>query len=429
MTVSKKGFPDKRRNVLDFSYAKESSVNDGIPKDSYLNHNFYGPGCLLFKCDLSRAYRQIPVDPKDYHYLAFHWLDKIYFDTVIPFGLRSASMACQRTTNAVTYIYFNEFGYLCINYIDDFGGACSPDQVHHAFQTLISLLSEVGLVDSPEKGSLPATRMVFLGLLYDTVKMTVRVPEDKLLEIVSLVELWLSMNTARIKDLQSLLGKLSYVCACIRPGRIFMQRSSFFVLRSNYHQDSFQITSDFRSDLNWWFFFLSKFNGISLLPEPYWVTDANDFSADARDFGLGGFYCGCYYHIVLPNNFVSHHIITKELLAILLACILWKDKFTRKQLIISSDNETAMFELNHRSSKSEFRQQILRGIWYLSALHHFKIKVKHVPGKINRISDCLSRCHSGISFRQEFFRLASRRFSEITEFKYNMADFKFSSSW
>ena len=106
MTVSKKGFPDKRRIVLDFSYPKGSSVNGGIPKDSYLDHkfhyclpgsaqfidliNFYGPGCLLFKCDLSRAYRQIPVDPKDYHYLAFHWRDKIYFDTLFPFGLRPA---------------------------------------------------------------------------------------------------------------------------------------------------------------------------------------------------------------------------------------------------------------------------------------------------------------------------------------------------
>ena len=94
-------------------------------------------------------------------------------------------------------------------------------------------------------------------------------------------------------------------------------------------------------------FFLSKFNGISLLPEPYWVTNVNDFSVDACDTGLGGFHFGCYYHIVLPNNFVSHHIITKELLAILLACIVWKDKFMRKWLIINSDNETAVFELKY----------------------------------------------------------------------------------
>ena len=162
-------------------------------------------------------------------------------------------MACQRTTNAVTYIYFNKFGYLCINYTDDFSGACAPNQAHHAFQTLKSLLSELGLVDSPEEESLPATRMVFLGLLYDTVKMTVHVPEDKLSEIVLLVELWLSMHAATIKDLRSLLGKLLYVCACIHPGHIFMQHL-LSVLCSNYNQDSIQITLDFRSDLNWWFF-------------------------------------------------------------------------------------------------------------------------------------------------------------------------------
>ena len=249
---------------------------------------------------------RLPVDPKDYRYLAFRWRDKIHFDIVFPFGLRPASMACQGTSTAVTFIYFNEFGYLCINYIDDFGEACAPDQVHHAFLTLKTLFSELGLVDSPEKESPPATRMVFLGLLYDTVEMSVRVPEDKLSEIVSLTKLWSSMHTATIKDLQSLLGKLSYVCACIRPGRIFMQRL-LSVLRPNYNKHSFQITSDFRSDLKWWSFFLTKFNGVSLLPEPYWVTDPNDFSVDACDTGLGGFYFGCYYHIVLPPNFF--HII------------------------------------------------------------------------------------------------------------------------
>ena len=68
MTVPKKGSKDKRRVVLDFSYPQGSSINDGIPKDSYLDEplhlhlprsqtfidliNLHGPGCLLFKTDL-----------------------------------------------------------------------------------------------------------------------------------------------------------------------------------------------------------------------------------------------------------------------------------------------------------------------------------------------------------------------------------------
>ncbi len=69
----------KRRIVLDLSFPHGRSVNDGIPKDTFLNIPFHlnlprsvdfvnlilskGTGCFLYKKDLKRAYRQIPVDP------------------------------------------------------------------------------------------------------------------------------------------------------------------------------------------------------------------------------------------------------------------------------------------------------------------------------------------------------------------------------
>lgn len=111
----------KRRVVLDLSFPVGSSVNDGIPKDSFLDEPFHlplprsanfvdlivakAPGCYLFKKNLKRTYRQIPVDPKDYIFLGYRWKDLLYFDLVLPFGLRSATLACQRTTNAIAYIF------------------------------------------------------------------------------------------------------------------------------------------------------------------------------------------------------------------------------------------------------------------------------------------------------------------------------------
>ena len=50
-----------------------------------------GPGCLLFKRDLKRAYRQLPVDPFDYPLLGYSWRDKLFFDVRLPMGLRSAA--------------------------------------------------------------------------------------------------------------------------------------------------------------------------------------------------------------------------------------------------------------------------------------------------------------------------------------------------
>ena len=75
----KKGCDDKRRVVLDLSFPMNSSVNAGIPEDSYLGQYFvieypsvvslaelivqhhmhpHG-GCWMLKHDLSSMYRQV----------------------------------------------------------------------------------------------------------------------------------------------------------------------------------------------------------------------------------------------------------------------------------------------------------------------------------------------------------------------------------
>ena len=97
---------------MDLSFPSERSVNDGIFKYVYLGE-FYklsfpsidslveiiwkkGPSVYLFKRDLSRAYRQLPVDPADYPFLGYSWRNDFYFDIVLPFGLRSTNLCTLR---------------------------------------------------------------------------------------------------------------------------------------------------------------------------------------------------------------------------------------------------------------------------------------------------------------------------------------------
>ena len=49
-----------------------------------------GAGTLLAKVDLEHAYRNIPIHQDDRLLLAMRWRGKLYLDTVLPFGLRSA---------------------------------------------------------------------------------------------------------------------------------------------------------------------------------------------------------------------------------------------------------------------------------------------------------------------------------------------------
>jgi hypothetical protein len=152
-----------RRIILDLSWPQEklASINACIQVDTYLNtqfllklptvdhitsivNSFNTPVCL-FKIDLARAFRQIPLDPLDTAYLGICWAGKTYFDTAVPFGWRHG------------YILY-KYGVITVDYIDEFMGIVPTHDVDRAFQLTEFILREVGLVTSIEKTVYPTHR-------------------------------------------------------------------------------------------------------------------------------------------------------------------------------------------------------------------------------------------------------------------------------
>ena len=83
-----------------------------------------------------------------------------------------------------------------------------------------------------EKTFLPVQVIVFLGLEFDSVAEVVRLPEDKLERCREGISRILksaqpSSNKKRactLRELQSILGLLSFACSVIIPGRAFLKR-------------------------------------------------------------------------------------------------------------------------------------------------------------------------------------------------------------
>ena len=175
-TVPKKDSED-RRIILDLSFPKGSSINDKVSKDFYLGDKINltypgvddlvnivkikGKGCLLFKCDLKRAYRQIPIDPGDASLVGNCFNGNLYFDKVLTFGLRSAAFLCQRLTSAVRYIC-QMLSILIVNYLDDLAGADFKDTAWRTYRELRKVLEFCGLEESVEKTCQPSTQMYLL---------------------------------------------------------------------------------------------------------------------------------------------------------------------------------------------------------------------------------------------------------------------------
>ena len=181
--------------------------------------------------------------------MGYQHCDSLYFDIAPPFGLRSSAMMCQTTTSAVTFMYQN-LGYSCTNYIDDFGGAETPTKSAAAFQALGDLLRCLGLSTSPDKDSPLATSMVFLGVLVDTTNMTVSVGRDRLSELQSHCTSLLSVMHVSRHDLQSLLGVMSFVTSCVRLARVFMS-SLLYTLRTYRLSKYCPLSSVNNSNLRW----------------------------------------------------------------------------------------------------------------------------------------------------------------------------------
>ena len=401
-TVRKRG-SNQRRVVMDLSYPPQLSVNSGITASSYLNEPYklrlpsinrlcqfilhHGRGCLVYKKDLRRAYRQLPIDPKDCHLLGFTFNGRLYFDTRCPFGLRTSAMICQRTTSAVIYI-FTQHGYTAYVYLDDFYGAERPDRAFDAFHQLHSLFDRLGLQASPEKDCPPATTMTCLGIEVDTNTFCLRVPRDRLGDLLLELTHWKARTSYRLKELQSLLGKLSFVTACVKSGRIFMSRLLNNLRAFPSSRRTAVVSHDMKLDIDWWLTFLPLFNGVSFIKSEVWSFDDFHFSTDACLSGGGATCQDQCFSVVFPPNILQEatHITALELFVVVVAIRAWAPLLPHHRFIVSCDNEAAATVINSGITRDPFMQRCLRQLWFTASLHDFEVRASFVPGDHNFLS-------------------------------------------
>ena len=130
------------------------------------------------------------------------------------------------------------------------------------------ILQSLGAEESSEKTIPPTIRLEFLGNTLDSSSMTLEVSVHCKQELLTLIEKWLCKDRFSLKELQSLIGKLSFVTNCIRPGRIFISRL-LGILRQMPQTGKCELQKEIIDDLLWWKHYLPGFNVVSIL----WLQD------------------------------------------------------------------------------------------------------------------------------------------------------------
>ena len=159
-----------------------------------------------------------------------------------------------------------------------------------ALHTTRQLCEDLGIPIAEEKTEGPTTTLTFLGITIDSHAQQLRLPQEKLQELLQRINHWMgnrrSQGTGRRprrsgtkRDLLSLIGLLNHAATVVRPGRTFLRSlidASTKVTCLDHHVS---LPACARADLAWWHTYLQSWNGTSLLsaavPTHFIYSDAS----------------------------------------------------------------------------------------------------------------------------------------------------------
>ena len=363
-----------------------------------------GRGCFLAKLDIEAAYRCIPVSPNDWPLLGLLWRRHYYFDTVVPFGLAPASAIFEWYSTAAQHILQVALAIQhLVHYIDDFMLIMHGiDATRTEIEQMLSLFDELGIPIALDKLEGPLTRMVFLGILFDTVAMTISLDAERLEELHAELNLWSGKLTASRQQLQSLIGQLSFAAKVVPTGRTFIRRMIDHMKSippSTPSDRETPLSNDFYRDLFWWHTFLSKWNGVGIVPDAEWSpAQSLHIYTDACVTGYGAV-CGSQWFQGLWSPEQEAEAVRdqrdsmpfKELYPLSLAAATWGHRWQGKKIMFHCDCLPVVQAWDKGDSSKPSMSRLIRSLLFIASTHDFNMRIIHIKGKLNDIADCLSR--------------------------------------
>lgn len=393
------------RLILDLSSPRDNAINEGIPQDLYsvvYSHfddavdvvRVLGPSAYMGKIDIRHAFRLCPVRFEDFQLLGFSWLGSFFVELRLPFGSRSSPFIFNNFADAICWILIVHFCIqFVIHYLDDFFVANSDRHSCQAdVDTILHAFGMLGIPVAVDKLVGPSQCITYLGIEIDSRELTIRLPQAKLIDLLSILRFWSDRKKCTKRELLSLIGKLSFASKVVKPGRLFLRRLidlAASVERLNHH---IYINKEAKADIQWWEKFLTSWNGVSIIQSNPTLAEDLVLATDAcLHIGFGGTFGAHWFHGSWPPKFLDLGIAPKELFAILVAIHLWRNELVNKHIILYTDNIACSQVWVSGASKDPNMMRFLRPLFFMCASHNICLVLHHIPGHFNALADYLSR--------------------------------------
>ena len=398
---------DSRRVIMDLSFPQGNALNDQVTKEKFDGTPLVlklpsiddfvkdivsiKEDPVMFKIDVARAFRNLPVDPVDALKLGIKWEGSFYLDKSVAFGWIFGTASFQLLSDSIAYFMRDYCNLHC--YIDDYVAVLPKIKADVAFDKLCSLLQELGLPLNIAKLTPPTKRLTYLGIDIDLDSNTMAINEEKLQDIYAECVKIRGQKYLSKNKFQALMGKLLYIQKIVKPARVFINRI-LATFREGSHKQKIYLNKAFHADIDWFIKFLPSFNGITFI-EKNAVDDTQSLFLDASLTGLGAVWRDRVY--ATPVREIPGFVLTivhLEMFNVLLALRVWGQHWRHSSVKIFCDNHSVVQVVKNGKTRDPFLALCIRNIWLHTALYDVHLIIEHIAGKENRIADTLSRIHS-----------------------------------
>ncbi|XP_011694551.1 PREDICTED: uncharacterized protein LOC105453949 [Wasmannia auropunctata] len=198
------------------------------------------------------------VDESSSKYLRFIFQGQCFEFVCLPFGLNVAPHVFTKILKPVVN-QLRKRGFTSVIYLDDMLLIGSSKQAcAENVKASVSLLESLGFIINYKKSILePRRRVEFLGIIYDSKKMTLKLPEEKKQKMLTLLEQFKIDKDISLRQWSSFIGSINACCPAVEYGRLYtkeFERVRYLGLlrNNNDFEPKIRIPKSLKPDIDWW---------------------------------------------------------------------------------------------------------------------------------------------------------------------------------
>jgi hypothetical protein len=382
-------------------------------EDHRLLFHILQPKSYAVTLDIKNAYHHIRVSDSFSYFLCFAYGGRYYRYVGMPFGVSPAPYVFSSIMHQCIAAVRRIWSVVVIFYLDDLLFLhADPLYLRQAIDQICTFLSWLGWIINHEKSvKVPSQRFRFLGWFWDSIEMTLRLPDTKVAllraDTLRLARAARARESWTPRELAVVIGRLSatrlqhqqaslHLCLLNALNAAAVQRSGW--------DGVVHLTPAVLSETDWWLQMLLRNEPRSLVqlpPQATIYTDASPTAWGARVL--------LHPPHPLPQSEIflqglwrapqSSNYLELDAVRLALSSLLRQPHIPPlSSIVIRSDNTPTCFNINRQAAGPNLRIPLQR-LLNFARHHHLQLRARHVPGLANDAADRLSRLSAAGDYR------------------------------